>query len=199
MAAPHEVKLDIDEVERSEKHLEGGAVDAPTQKERDAYIRKLDLHIMPVIFVIYMLSVLDRSNLGNAHQANLDDGIGLVGNQYNLVGTIFYIGCKSSLSRSLSACLRNTLWLLTNRHTHRHHLDVDGSRLETLSCAHLVRMHRCRLVYSLHPPSLRPKFLGPRCHPILPRRFRSHVRRRARVPLLFLPATHGRFPTGHLY
>lgn len=36
----------------------------------------------------------DRSNLGNAHQAGLDNGIGLVGNQYNLLGTIFYIGCE---------------------------------------------------------------------------------------------------------
>lgn len=88
-------KLDLDEVEKAETSLDADGVDAPTQAERDAYIRKLDWHIMPVIFVIYMLSVLDRSNLGNAHQAGLDDGIGLVGNQYNLLGTIFYIGCTS--------------------------------------------------------------------------------------------------------
>lgn len=86
----------FDEIEMPEKKydLEGSA--SPADDEKEAYIRKLDWHLMPVIFVIYMLSVLDRSNLGNAHQAGLDDGIRLVGNQYNLLGTIFYIGCKSS-------------------------------------------------------------------------------------------------------
>lgn len=88
-----QAKLDLDEVEKADKLFDQDGVDVPTQEEQDAYIRKLDWHIMPVIFVIYMLSVLDRSNLGNAHQAGLDDGIGLVGNQYNLLGTIFYLGC----------------------------------------------------------------------------------------------------------
>lgn len=98
MAGPTQTKMSLDELEKTEQVGDGdGVVDTPTQEERDAYIRKLDLHIMPVIFVIYMLSVLDRSNLGNAHQAGLDDGIGLVGDQYNLLGTIFYIGCKFGL------------------------------------------------------------------------------------------------------
>lgn len=88
-------KPDLDEVEKAEKHFdEDGELLPPTEEEKAAYIRKLDWHMMPVIFIIYMLSVLDRSNLGNAHVAGLDDGIGLVGNQYNLLGTIFYIGCK---------------------------------------------------------------------------------------------------------
>lgn len=94
MAELKQDKYELDELEKAEKPIDGQGIDAPTQEERDAYIRKLDFHIMPVIFVIYMLSVLDRSNLGNAHQAGLDDGIGLVGNQYNLLGTIFYLGCK---------------------------------------------------------------------------------------------------------
>lgn len=87
-------KPDLDEIEKAEKHFDAdGEVLPPTQEERDAYIRKLDRNMMPVIFVIYMLSVLDRSNLGNAHVAGLDEGIGLVGHQYNLLGTIFYCGC----------------------------------------------------------------------------------------------------------
>lgn len=87
-------KPDVDEVEKAEKNFDDGDGITPTDAEKTAYIRKLDWHLMPVIFTIYMLSVLDRSNLGNAHQAGLDEGIGLVGNQYNLLGTIFYIGCK---------------------------------------------------------------------------------------------------------
>lgn len=86
-------EADHDEVEKAGKFEDGSSI-SPTDAEKAAYVRKLDWHIMPVIFVIYMLSVLDRSNLGNAHVAGLDDGIGLVGNQYNLLGTIFYIGCE---------------------------------------------------------------------------------------------------------
>ncbi|CAN8105712.1 unnamed protein product [Discula destructiva] len=85
-------KPDLDEIEKADKYFDEDGPIAPTADERAAYVRKLDSHIMPVIFLIYMLSVLDRSNLGNAHQAGLDEGIGLKGNQYNLLGTIFYIG-----------------------------------------------------------------------------------------------------------
>ncbi|KUI63126.1 hypothetical protein VP1G_10235 [Cytospora mali] len=84
-------KPDLDQVELGTKY-EGENVIVPTEEEKAAYIRKLDWHLMPVIFFIYMLSVLDRSNLGNAHVAGLDEGIGLVGNQYNMLGTVFYIG-----------------------------------------------------------------------------------------------------------
>lgn len=87
-------KPELDQVEKPES-LEVEDTITPTEEEKNAYIRKLDWRLMPVIFLIYMLSVLDRSNLGNAHVAGLDDGIGLVGNQYNMLGTVFYIGCKS--------------------------------------------------------------------------------------------------------
>lgn len=46
----------------------------PTPQEERAVIRKLDLHIMPIVFVLYMLAVLDRSNLGNAKLAGMEDG-----------------------------------------------------------------------------------------------------------------------------
>ncbi|KAH8880869.1 MFS general substrate transporter [Thozetella sp. PMI_491] len=64
----------------------------PTDHEIKALYRKLDWNLMPMIWIIYMLSVLDRTNLGNAHIAGLDQSIGLVGTQYNLLGTIFYVG-----------------------------------------------------------------------------------------------------------
>lgn len=89
-------KPELDQVEKAEKYEVDDTI-PPTEEEKRAYIRKLDWHVMPVIFLIYMLSVLDRSNLGNAHVAGLDEGIGLVGNQYNMLGTVFYIGCKSLL------------------------------------------------------------------------------------------------------
>jgi hypothetical protein len=74
-------------------HLDMG--DPPTPEEEKSVIRKLDWRLMPMIFVIYSLSVLDRSNLGNAHVAGLDESIGLKGNQYSTLGTFFYVTCES--------------------------------------------------------------------------------------------------------
>ena len=67
-----------------------------TEKERDAVIRKLDWHLMPLVFVLYSLSVLDRSNLGNARISGMEDDIDLTGNRYDWLGTAFYISCKLS-------------------------------------------------------------------------------------------------------
>ncbi|CZR70050.1 related to nicotinamide mononucleotide permease [Phialocephala subalpina] len=62
-----------------------------TKEEEEAVIRKLDWHLMPLIFVLYSLSVLDRSNLGNAKVAGMQNDIDIGGNRYSWLGTIFYI------------------------------------------------------------------------------------------------------------
>lgn len=83
------------------ENLEGGArIIAPvtytTKEEEDAVIRSMDWHIMPLIFVLYSLSVLDRSNLGNARIAGMEDDIDIAGTRYAWLGTAFYIACKCS-------------------------------------------------------------------------------------------------------
>ncbi len=88
-------KLEVDLVEENnvaEKQEEQVDIAIPTDEEIATVNRKLDFRLMPIVFLIYMLSVLDRSNLGNAHVATLDKDIGLTGNQYSLLGTVFYIG-----------------------------------------------------------------------------------------------------------
>ncbi|KAI0547765.1 retrograde regulation protein 2 [Xylaria curta] len=87
-------KRDVEGVEdsREEHHSTGPAIgNLPTPEEEASVIRKLDWHIMPLVFTIYSLSVLDRSNLGNAHVAGLDESIGLTGDQYSTLGTFFYV------------------------------------------------------------------------------------------------------------
>ena len=64
-----------------------------TAAEEAAVIRKLDWHLLPFVFLLYMLAVLDRSNLGNAKLAGMEDEINLTGLRYNWLGTIFYISC----------------------------------------------------------------------------------------------------------
>ena len=63
-------------------------------EEEKAVIRKLDWHLMPLIFVLYSLSVLDRSNLGNARISGMAKDINLTGRRYDWLGTAFYISCQ---------------------------------------------------------------------------------------------------------
>ena len=81
------------------EHLEGDAriikaTTTITPEEERRVIRSLDWHIMPLIFVLYSLSVLDRSNLGNARIAGLDTDLNLTSGQYDWLATVFYIACK---------------------------------------------------------------------------------------------------------
>lgn len=57
-------------------------------------IRKLDLHVVPLVMALYLLAFLDRSNIGNAETAGMYRGLHLGGEnspQYTWLLTIFYI------------------------------------------------------------------------------------------------------------
>lgn len=82
-----------------------------SKKDEDAVIRKLDWHLMPLIFVLYSLSVLDRSNLGNARISGMEDDIDLKGKRYDWLGTTFYISCKSLAPSSVSLAHRNAQFI----------------------------------------------------------------------------------------
>jgi hypothetical protein len=71
-----------------------GSLQAFSKEEEDAVIRKLDWYLMPLIFILYSLSVLDRSNLGNARLAGLTTDIDLSGRRYDWLATVFYIACE---------------------------------------------------------------------------------------------------------
>ncbi|KAH7151667.1 putative MFS transporter [Dactylonectria estremocensis] len=52
---------------------------------------KFDLRILPLLAVMYLFNSLDKSNMGNAKTAGLVDDLGLVGNQYNILLSVFFI------------------------------------------------------------------------------------------------------------
>lgn len=80
-------------------------------------VRKLDLRILPTLAIMYLCKSLDSSNLGNAKTNGLEKDLGLVGNQYNIMASMFYIpyvlfaplisiaGKKYGPHRVLSACM----------------------------------------------------------------------------------------------
>ncbi|KAJ1800500.1 hypothetical protein LPJ56_006485, partial [Coemansia sp. RSA 2599] len=62
-----------------------------------AYLRKVDLHLLPPAFAMYFFSVIDRNNIGNAKAAGMDKHLGLHGQQFNWIISSFfftYIFCE---------------------------------------------------------------------------------------------------------
>ncbi|KAK0834871.1 hypothetical protein LTR73_001162 [Friedmanniomyces endolithicus] len=53
--------------------------------------RQLDNHILPWIFILWLLAFIDRSNIGNAKLDGLATELHLTGDKYNIALTVFYI------------------------------------------------------------------------------------------------------------
>ncbi|KDQ12248.1 hypothetical protein BOTBODRAFT_34530 [Botryobasidium botryosum FD-172 SS1] len=62
-----------------------------TEKEERALVRKIDWRIMPAVTLLYMSNFIDRTNIGNANVAGLSKDLKLVGYQYNIGLSVFYI------------------------------------------------------------------------------------------------------------
>ncbi|KAK4061726.1 hypothetical protein Trihar35433_9326 [Trichoderma harzianum] len=52
---------------------------------------KVDLWLVPWLSLLYLLSFLDRTNIGNARLAHIEADLGMKGNNYNMILTIFFI------------------------------------------------------------------------------------------------------------
>ncbi|KAI5362402.1 Putative major facilitator superfamily, MFS transporter superfamily [Septoria linicola] len=55
-------------------------------------LRKIDLHLLPLLIVMYLLNFLDRSNLAQAREGTLEADLGMKGTDFNLATSIFFIG-----------------------------------------------------------------------------------------------------------
>ncbi|KAI1471582.1 MFS general substrate transporter [Daldinia caldariorum] len=62
-----------------------------TPEQEARVVRKLDLNLMTLFFVLYMLAYLDRGNIGNARIAGMAQDLHLDGNRYQWLLNIFYI------------------------------------------------------------------------------------------------------------
>ncbi|MCJ1297972.1 hypothetical protein MMC08_000761 [Hypocenomyce scalaris] len=83
----------------TEKGVEGAQVEDTAQPHRHhvhpdaerAVVRKLDWRVPPLVMSLYLISFLDRSNIGNARIAGMTPDLDLYGNRYQWLLTIFYI------------------------------------------------------------------------------------------------------------
>jgi hypothetical protein len=57
----------------------------------DLLLLQVDFRLISVLGVLYLLSHIDRGNIGNAKIEGMDKDIGLTGNQYNIASTIFFV------------------------------------------------------------------------------------------------------------
>ncbi|KAH8597839.1 MFS transporter [Bisporella sp. PMI_857] len=65
--------------------------DVDTAAVERKLVRKCDLHVLPVLFVMYTFAFLDRINIGNAKIQGLMKDLNMTGQQYNLALLIFFI------------------------------------------------------------------------------------------------------------
>ncbi|CAG8296888.1 unnamed protein product [Penicillium nalgiovense] len=64
-------------------------VDADIEKK---LVRKIDLYLMPSIFILYLFSYMDRSNIGLAKIAGMEEDLHLTSHQYYTAVTVWVIG-----------------------------------------------------------------------------------------------------------
>ncbi|KAH8923810.1 MFS general substrate transporter [Atractiella rhizophila] len=53
---------------------------------------KLDLHLLPTLWIMYVINYLDRSNIGNAKVGGMEKDLNLSSNDYSLALLIFFVG-----------------------------------------------------------------------------------------------------------
>jgi sugar phosphate permease len=53
-------------------------------------LRKIDWMLIPFLSLLYLLSFLDRTNIGNARLANLENDLGMKGLDYNVALSVFF-------------------------------------------------------------------------------------------------------------
>ncbi|KAH9834589.1 MFS general substrate transporter [Rhodofomes roseus] len=84
------VAVVTDEVDTGAQLVAGTVVEVDPQ-EALRVRRKIDWHIMPLMCTIYWVQYMDKLTLGNAAILGLKTATHLTTNQYNWLGTIFYI------------------------------------------------------------------------------------------------------------
>ncbi|PLB52092.1 permease of the major facilitator superfamily [Aspergillus steynii IBT 23096] len=86
-------EIDSHHLEHVQFHeMEKGQVVSRVPAQDQASIRrKFDRHVLPLVCILYVLSYLDRGNIGNAKTAGLDTDLGLNDKQWAWVLYSFYI------------------------------------------------------------------------------------------------------------
>ncbi|KAH7913268.1 major facilitator superfamily domain-containing protein [Hygrophoropsis aurantiaca] len=98
-------------VEKGSSIEEKEVVEERSPGERARILRKLDWHLLPFVSLLYLLSFLDRSNVGNAKVAGMATDLNLIGYRYNIAAAVFFVSV-SYLPRNIALKLfRPSRWI----------------------------------------------------------------------------------------
>jgi MFS family permease len=64
----------------------------PGTEEEKKLLRKIDLRLMPILWIMYILNYVDRTNIGNAKIAGMSKDLDLDDSKYAMGLSIFFIG-----------------------------------------------------------------------------------------------------------
>lgn len=76
-------------------------------------MRRIDYHLIPWLALLYLLSFLDRTNIGNANVFGMSTDIGITSTQYSLclmIFFVFYVICEVPSNMVMKAW-RPSMWL----------------------------------------------------------------------------------------
>ncbi|KAJ0157981.1 putative transporter, partial [Colletotrichum tanaceti] len=99
MDAPQKDRLDeagtglypgagFSDIDARDPDLVDADADAAVEKK---IVRKLDMHIIPLVMLLYLFSFLDRVNIGNARLYNLERDLDMHGNQFQVAVSILFV------------------------------------------------------------------------------------------------------------
>ncbi|KAL3462161.1 major facilitator superfamily domain-containing protein [Aspergillus heterothallicus] len=76
-------------------------------------IRKIDLYMMPTLWIMCVLAYVDRNNIGNARAAGMGDELNLTSSRYAMLITVFFIAYAITEvpSNLMLARVRPSWWL----------------------------------------------------------------------------------------
>ncbi|KAF5337786.1 hypothetical protein D9758_016294 [Tetrapyrgos nigripes] len=87
----HELEAGTGGKELDQSPEDSTNVSALTESEERRLWTKIDLRILPILSLMYLMSFMDRGNIGNARLQGLESQLHLEGNQYNIALTLYFI------------------------------------------------------------------------------------------------------------
>ncbi|KAI0791142.1 MFS general substrate transporter [Abortiporus biennis] len=89
VAEPSQVAFNKDQVDEGAQLVAGGI--ELDKAEADRIRKKIDWHILPLMCVLYWIQFMDKTTLGSSAILGIREATHLSTNQYNWLGTIFYL------------------------------------------------------------------------------------------------------------
>ncbi|KAI1378859.1 putative allantoate permease [Hypoxylon crocopeplum] len=65
--------------------------DSLSEAEEAKLMRRIDFHVLPMLFLVYVVAFLDRANISNALTLSLPPELGLTGQQPNIALAVFFV------------------------------------------------------------------------------------------------------------